>query len=361
MDQLSRRTLNRTTLDRQSLLNRSTVTANAMVEQLVGMQAQNPNDPYFALWSRVEQFEAQTLSSMVERGEAVRGQLMRATIHLATTPDFLSLRPQLQTVCARTLASTVFARDTNEVDREALLTLGRSLLDGEPMTRARLGPLLEAEWPGVPGASLAQVITYLLPVVQIPPRGLWQQTGAAAWTSVERWTGSELVTGLPVEDVLRRYLAAFGPASVADMRAWSGLSGLREIVDRMRPQLRVFRSESGDELLDLSDAPVVDEDTPAPPRFLPEYDNVLLAHSDRSRFFLDGVVPQGWLGNLLVDGMFSGGWKVHSGRGGHRMEIMLQRAIPRAEVEAAVDEGNRLLGFVESGNTPGEVTVITVD
>ena len=361
MDQLSRRTLNRTTLDRQSLLSRSTVTANAMVEQLVGMQAQNPNDPYFALWSRIDQFEAQTLSSMVERGEAVRGQLMRATIHLATTPDFLSLRPQLQTVCARTLASTVFARDTNEVDREALLELGRSLLDGEPMTRARLGPLLEAEWPGVPGASLAQVVTYLLPVVQIPPRGLWKQTGAAAWTTIERWTGSELVTGLSVEDVLRRYLAAFGPASVADMRAWSGLSGLREIVDRMRPQLRVFRSESGVEHLDLPDAPIVDEDTPAPPRFLPEYDNVLLGHSDRSRFFLDGVVPQGWVGNLLVDGMFSGGWKVHSGRGGHRMEIMLQRAIPRAEVEAAVEEGNRLLAFVESGNTPGEVTVLTVD
>jgi hypothetical protein len=361
MDQLSRRTLNRTTLDRQSLLNRSTVTAKAMVEQLVGMQAQNPNDPYFALWSRIDHFEAQTLSTMVERGEAVRGALMRATIHLATTPDFLSLRPQLQSVCARTLGSTVFARDSKEVDREALLRLGRSLLDGEPMTRARLGPLLEAEWPGVPGASLAQVVTYLLPVVQVPPRGLWQQTGAAAWTTVESWTGSELMTGLPVEDVLRRYLAAFGPASVADMRAWSGLSGLKEIVDRMRPQLRVFRSESGVELLDVPDAPVVDDDTPAPPRFLPEYDNVLLGHSDRSRFFLEGVVPQGWVGNLLVDGMFSGGWKVHRGRGGHRMEIMLQRAIPRAEVEAVVEEGNRLLAFVGPGNTSGEVTLLTVD
>jgi hypothetical protein len=229
------------------------------------------------------------------------------------------------------------------------------------MTRARLGPLLEAEWPGVPGASLAQVVTYLLPVVQVPPRGLWQQTGAAAWTTVESWTGSELMTGLPVEDVLRRYLAAFGPASVADMRAWSGLSGLKEIVDRMRPQLRVFRSESGVELLDVPDAPVVDDDTPAPPRFLPEYDNVLLGHSDRSRFFLEGVVPQGWVGNLLVDGMFSGGWKVHRGRGGHRMEIMLQRAIPRAEVEAVVEESNRLLAFVGPGNTSGEVTLLTVD
>lgn len=361
MDQLSRRTLNRTTLDRQSLLNRSTVTANEMVEQLVGIQAQNPSDPYFALWSRIDHFEPQTLSTMIERGEAVRGQLMRATIHLTTTPDFLSLRPQIQSVCARTLASTVFARDTKEVDREALLKLGRSLLERGPMTRAKLGPLLEAEWPGVPGASLAQVVTYLLPVVQIPPRGLWNRSGAAAWTTVESWTGSQLVNGLPLEDVLRRYLAAFGPASVADMRAWSGLSGLREIVDRMRPQLRVFRTESGVELLDVPDAPIVDEDTPAPPRFLPEYDNVLLAHSDRSRFFFDGVAPQGWVGNLLVDGMFSGGWKVTSSRGVHRMEIVLQRAIPRAEVEAAVEEGHRLLALVEPENTSGEVTVLDVD
>ncbi|HEX5695150.1 MAG TPA: winged helix DNA-binding domain-containing protein [Acidimicrobiia bacterium] len=357
MDRIPARVLNRTTLHRQALLDRSDSTAAAMIEHVVGMQAQNPNDPYFALWARLTSFDQSELSTMIREGLAVRGQLMRATIHLVTTRDFLALRPQLQTVCARTLGSTSFARDTAAVDRSALLNEGRALLEERPMTRAQLGGALEPRWPGVPPASLAQVVTYLLPVVQVPPRGMWQRSAPAAWTTIEGLTGGELGDEPPVEDTVLRYLAAFGPASIKDVRAWSGLPGLREIVDRIRPRLRTFVNDSGVELLDLPDATLVEPDVPAPPRFLPEYDNVLLGHADRSRFFLEGVIPEGWRGNLMIDGMFSGSWKVGHDRRGTRLEIDLKRKVGKSELQAATGEADRLLAvaFPEAANRDVEV------
>jgi hypothetical protein len=329
-----------------------------MIEHLVGMQAQNPNDPYWALWSRTEGFAAEELSEMISKREAVRGQLMRSTIHLVTTPDFLSLRPQLQSVLARTLGSTAFARDTKDVDRGELLDRARKLLEERPMTRAELGPLLGERWPGIPEPSLAQVATYLLPVVQVPPRGLWQQSGQAAWTTIEKWSGAVLGPESFAEETVRRYLAAFGPASVGDIRAWSGLTGVRDVVGGMRrPKLRKLTTESGAELLDLPNLSIVDEDTPAPPRFLPEYDNVLLGHNDRSRFFLEGVIPKGWVGNLMVDGMFSGAWKTSKTKAGSRLEIELLRTISKSELQEVNEEAERLRAFAFSGDTSGEIVV----
>ena len=347
MDRISRRALNRTTLGRQLLLKRSDMAVADAVEHLVGMQAQNPHDPYYALWSRLDGFEPSELSGMIEEREAVRGALMRATLHLATTPDYASLRSQLRPTVAAVLGSTSFARDTETVERQALLARGRSLLEERPMTRAELAPLLEETWPGIPGASLAQVVTYLLPVIQVTPRGLWGRTGPAAWTTIESWAGVEVPAQSQVEQTVIRYLAAFGPASIADIRVWSRLSGLRPVVEKMRSGFRVLHGEDGSELLDLPDAPVFDEGTPAPPRFLPEYDNVLLGHSDRSRFFLPEVVPPGWVGNLLVEGLFSGWWKIARSRNRAEVEVCLLRAVPRAEMKAVGEEAERLLIFAQ--------------
>ena len=217
------------------------------------------------------------------------------------------------------------------------------------MTRAELAPILEERWPGTPGASLAQVVTYLLPLVQVTPRGLWGRTGPAAWATIETWSGAELPTTTSIEDTVHRYLAAFGPASIADMRVWSRLKGLRPVVEAMRPRLRVLEGEDGAELFDLPDAPILDEDTPAPPRFLPEYDNVLLGHADRSRFFVPGVIPPGWAGNLLVDGVFSGSWKLHRSRNAARLEVSLLRPVRKVEAAAVEEEGERLLFFAHPG------------
>jgi hypothetical protein len=325
------------------LLERSGLSAAETMTRLVGMQAQNPHDPYYALWARLDGFSAEELSGMIERKEALRGALMRATLHIATTDDFLSMRSLLQPTMAAVLGSTSFAKDTAEVDRDALLAYGRSLLDEAPLTRAQLGPLLEVRWPGVPASSLAQVVTYLLPVVQVPPRGLWGRSGQAAWATVEAWAGVSIPAESDPRPLVMRYLAAFGPASVSDIRVWSRLNGLRDVVDGMRSQLRAVAGPDGMELLDVPDGVILGEDVPAPPRFLPEYDNVLLGHADRSRFFVDGVVPPGWVGNLLVDGIFSGWWKIGKKGKERHLEVHLLRKVSRSDMAAVGDEAERLL------------------
>ena len=355
--QLSRRALNRTTLGRQLLLERAQNTPAEAMELLVGMQAQNPDDPYYALWSRLEGFDPQTLSGMIERREALRGALMRATLHLSTTSDFLFLRSHLQETLATVLGSTSFAKDTAGLDWTVLLEEGKSLLDQRPMTRAALARALQERWPEVSGTSMAQVVTYLLPVVQVPPRGLWGRSGAATWTTIESWVGRELPTLQAHERIVLRYLAAFGPATISDIRVWSKLNGLRQVVDGIRGRLRTLRGPDDSELLDLPDAPILDEDTSAPPRFLPEYDNVLLGHSDHSRFFTTGIMPPGWVGNLLVDGMFSGWWKI--GRKGEKsgLEVHLLRKVPRAQVKAVGQEAERLHLFAAPNAVNHEIVV----
>ena len=279
---LSQRALNRALLERQLLLQRVVKPAAETIEQLVGLQAQVPKVPYVALWTRLEGFHQQELADLLASRQAVRVPLMRATIHLVTARDCLALRPVMQSVLRRCFNSqSPFGHRLAGVDLEAVLAAGKALIEEQPRSRAVLGPLLAAQWPDRDPEALAMAISYLLPVVQVTPRGLWGQSGAASWTTIEHWLGESLETELPAEAAVYRYLAAFGPATVGDIRVWSGLTGLREIVERLRPRLKTFRDEKGRELFDLPQAPRPDPETPAPPRFLPEYDNVVLSHDDR--------------------------------------------------------------------------------
>jgi Winged helix DNA-binding domain len=340
---LGRRALNRATLARQLLLERTRMPATRVVEHLVGMQAQNPLDPYYGLWARVEGFQPEELSDLIAEHGAVRSPGLRATIHLVTAGDARSTRPILGPVLARTFGSTSFARDIEGLERGALLDSARAIIEESPRTRAALGPLLADLWPGRVPNSLAMAATYLMPVVQVPPRGMWQRKGAAAWTTMESWLGRPLDAPGAPDELILRYLAAFGPAAKKDMRVWSGLAGLTGVVERLRPRLLTFRDESGAELFDLPEAPRPDPQTPAPVRFLPEYDNLLLSHSDRSRFFDGSTTPKGWVGNLLVDGMFAGSWKITRTRGRTRLEVSPGRQLNRAEMDEATVEGYRLL------------------
>ncbi len=329
-----------------------------MIEHLVGMQGQNPHDPYFALWSRIDGFQPEELSGLLESRLAVRAQLLRSTIHLVTTRDFLTIRPIVGSVLERTFGSTAFSRDVEGVDLDELFRLSRALLDERPRTRAELGPLLAERWPDRPAGSLAQAATYLLPVVQVTPRGIWQRSGPSAWATVESWLGRPLDSPGPPDDVILRYLAAFGPAAQKDVRVWSGLSGLAEVVARLRPQLRTFRDENGVELFDLPEAPRPDPDIPVPPRFLPEYDNLLLSHSDRSRFFDGQVFPQGWVGNLLVDGLFSGSWRIKRTKRQTLLEIEPGRTLPIADRQEVEAEGDRLLAFTDPNVDDRQVVIV---
>lgn len=343
-DVLTRRALNRATLARQNLLERSGDVVGT-VEHLVGMQAQNPLDPYFALWSRVEAFDPDVLGRLLLDRGAVRAQLMRGTIHLVTASDFGRLEPVFRPVLDRVFGSTQFAKDIAAVDRHELLALAKARLDEEPIGRAELGRFLGERWPDVTKASLAQAGTYLVPVVQTTPRGVWGSKGAAKWASADSWLGRERGPASSVRDLALRYLRAFGPASVSDMRNWSGLTGLKDVFADLRPRLRVWRSEDGGELFDLADAEHPDLDRPAPPRLLPEYDNLLLGHADRSRFF-DGPTPPGWVGSVLVDGMYAGWWR-HQGSGAATSLVVdLAVRVSRGDKVALETEAGHLLEWM---------------
>ncbi|MCI0544939.1 MAG: winged helix DNA-binding domain-containing protein, partial [Actinobacteria bacterium] len=219
-DRLDLRTLNRTTLRRHSLLSRSDGSTAETVTRLMGLQGQNPDDPYYALWSRLAEFDPDGLGGMVERGEMVRGQLMRGTIHLVTRKQYQRWRPVYEPLCARILSGTRFGKETGLIDRDHLLTLATELLEEHPRTRAELGALLAPMFPDIPRDSLAQTATYLMPVVQEPPRGVWGRTGPARWALLEPGPLDDTAA----EDIVVGYLGVFGPASVSDIRVWSGLT-----------------------------------------------------------------------------------------------------------------------------------------
>jgi hypothetical protein len=364
---LGQRALNRALLERQMLLRRERMPVATTVEHLVGMQAQSPGNPYLALWSRLEGFEAEQLSRMIAERGTVRATLMRATIHLVTARDDLALRPVMQSVPAQTFRSSHFARNVEGVDIGEVVACGRELLDEQPRTLGEIAPLLAERWPGVDPGSLSQAVGFLASLVHVPPRGLWQTSGRARLTPAESWLGRPIDQGQTADEIVMRYLGAFGPATTSDIRTWSRLTGLREVVERLRPRLRTFHDERGRELFDLPDGPLPDPETPAPPRFLPEYDNILLSHDDRGRITGDlaGIsIPAGAgsdYGSVLVDGFLAGMWRITRERGRATLTIEPAGSWSTADRSAVADEGARLLAFVAGDAVDYDVRFVPRD
>ncbi|MGA5701843.1 winged helix DNA-binding domain-containing protein [Peterkaempfera bronchialis] len=357
---LGRRALNRALLERHLLTERHRLSAAEVVERLVGLQAQDPKPPYVGLWSRVEGFRPEELSRLVEDRSVVRIALMRGTIHLVTAADCLALRPVLQRQLERT-ARTQWGGQLAGVDLGALAEAGRELVEERPLTFQGLGALLAERWPGCDPSALAMTVRCLLPLVQVPPRGVWGASGPAAHTTAAAWLGSPLVAEPAVDAMVLRYLAAFGPATVRDVQTWSGLTRLREVLERLRPRLCVFRDESGATLYDLPDAPRPDPETPVPVRLLAEFDNLLLSHADRTRVLPDAyrkrVCTSNGLvrGAVLTDGLVRGIWRIAGDRGAApRLRVELFEPLSAADREAVEREGLRLLAF-SLPNGGGEV------
>jgi hypothetical protein len=316
------------------------------------MQAQVPRDPYVGLWSRLEGFRAADLSDALQRREAIRMPFLRATLHLVTRRDALALRSVVDAVLDRSLHSqSPFGRAIEGVDVNELISVASALLAEQPRTRAQLGPLLAERWPDHDAASLAYACTYLLHLVQVTPRGLWKRGGASAFTTVEAWVGERPRRDAAPDEMVLRYLTAFGPATPADVRTWSGLAGAAEILDRLGPGLRTLRDDTGRQLFDVPRAPLPREDVPAPVRFLPEYDNALLSHADRGRIVsadTKGWTEVGW-GLVLVDGFTAARWRAFPEGDAARLRVEPFRKLAAHEREDVEREATDLAVFLTDG------------
>jgi Winged helix DNA-binding domain len=350
---LDPRALNRALLERQMLLRRRRVPALAAVERLVGLQSQVPRDPYVALWSRLDHFRPAALAQPMADRRALRMTLLRGTLHTVTAGDGIAIRPMVQRVMERTYyGSSPLRAAAGSVDEAELLSTIRALLAERPRSRADLGKALAERWPNVDASSLSFAM-YLVPIVQVTPRGIWGQSGSAAFTTLEAWVGRPVDGSDDAGPLILRYLRSFGPSTVADAQAWSGLSGLRPAFEALRPRLRTVRDDRGRELFDVPGAPYPDPDTPAPVRFLPEYDNVALGHKDRIRIIPEGVTQWtevGW-GCVLVDGFAAARWRLSVDGDDATLRIEPFGRLGRDDRASVSVEGKRLAAFLapESG------------
>lgn len=355
---LSNRALNRALLARQGLLEPWSVTVTEAVERLVGMQAQAPTAPYTGLWTRIPDFDPLLLSTLVADGSILRLAMMRSTIHLVSSTDCRLLRPVVQPALDRSLRS-VLGRRADGVDQDAVALRARELVQQRPRTFAELGPLLAETWPTVPAEDLTRIARTRLALVQLPPRGLWGTSGPAVHTTAEHWPGIELADDRSPRQLILRYLAAFGPATVADVQAWSGLTGLRASLAALRPDLVTYRNERDQELLDVPDGLLPPEGDPVPPVIVGGFDNLLLSHVDRARIFDDsrraaimgvnGIVRP----TFLIDGLVAGTCRVDEADDRVTVTFTAFQSVRRTDRSALTRQGRRLAAFL----TPGRVDV----
>jgi hypothetical protein len=358
---LTLRELNRATLARQMLLDREKLPVLDAVERLVGLQAQLPGPPFVGLWARLQDFRRDDLKRLMSERLVVRATLMRATLHLMTAVDYLLLRPALQPALARSLQG-IAGRRMQGLDVEQLVATVRAFFAHEPRAFAELREVLSDLLPDRDPSALAYAVRTHLPLVQVPSaNSTWGYSGRTPFTPAESWLGRPLAASQDPRRLFFRYLAAFGPAGVMDFQAWSGLTRTKGAIEALKPELRSFRDEKGNELLDLPDAPRPPGDVPASARFVPDYDNLILSHSDRTRVISDEYRPRIFLSaarvraTFLVDGFVRGAWKIEKSRRAATLVIEPFEPLADEDRDALTGEGERLLRFVADGAETVEV------
>lgn len=358
---LTRRSLNRATLERQLLLRRANVSAHTVIERLVGLQAQDPDPPYIGLWSRIAAFQLDDLTQLLYQRKVVRATLFRGTQHLVTADDYLWLRPLLQPMLDRWQKGG-FGKLTAGLDLTELAAVVRTILGQDTVARPDLGRALVERWPGRDPVALARSAQGLLPVVHPPPDGTWGRRGTTPFTLADQWLNRPLAGEPSARDLILRYLAAFGPATVKDVQAWSGMTRLREAVESIRSQLCVFLDEAGQELFDLPEAPRPGQDVPAPVRFLAALDNVVLGHADRTRMMTDEqrkhvIVDAA----MTVDGFVHGLWTIKRAKSTATLVVRLFKTLSSTQRAAVIEEGASLLRFAAGDADSHDIRFQPVD
>ena len=343
---LTLRALSRATLARQLLLKRERVSAQDVIARLAGMQAQVPKPPFIGLWTRIEDFDAAELRALIAKRKVVRSTLMRGTIHLVTAEDFLAWRMPIQPVLD--IGRGAIA---GEQPLDKLTPVARAFFEEKPQTFDALRKHL-AERFGGNERLLAYTVRMHLPLVLVPDASPWGWAGNAPFAVAETYLGQKVAKAADARALALRYLAAFGPATAADFQTWSGLRTAKAVLEELRPQLLTFEGEKKKtELFDLPDAPRPAEDAPAPVRFLPEFDNLLLAHADRTRVLPEEhrarVVTKNLriLGTFLVDGFVAGTWEMPKKKGG-KLELEPFGKLDRATKKALDEEASALAAFL---------------
>ncbi|WP_031497954.1 winged helix DNA-binding domain-containing protein, partial [Bryobacter aggregatus] len=342
---LTLRDLNRTLLDRQMLLARKTWSAAEAVQRLVALQAQLATPPYLGLWTRVEGFAVAELVAAMQQGAVVRAPFLRSTLHLVTAADFAWIRPLLQPALERAWQGFFGARKSG-IDTRALTAAARDLIASGPLSMSELSDGLLGHFPGWNKEAMEYGARTHLPLVQVPPAGMWKGGTSAKYRMLE-------VTAKAPEEFVRRYLAAFGPASVKDLQAWAGYAAIGKVMLGMREELVEYRDETGRTLFDLQQGKIVTGEEAAPVRLVPEYDNLVLSHADRSR-----IVPEEYRklvllsagrvrATVLVDGFVAGAWKIERGKKESKVLIEMFRPVSRA-IRTQIDgEAERLRHFYD--------------
>ena len=345
--------LNRATLARQLLVERARITPLAAIERLAGLQAQLPRPPFVGLWSRVRGFERAQLAKLVHAREAVRATMMRGTIHLVSAADYLALRGALQPMLSAGMRS-ILGKRVDGLDLAALTAHAKTLL---PTTFDAVRKGLSARFRGHDDRALGYAVRMHLPLVLVPTETRWAYPGNAAFHDAELWLGAPVDEAAGAAALVLRYLAAFGPATPRDAQAWSGLRGLAPVFEALRDRLVVVTDASGRELFDLPNAPRPSADVPVPIRFLPEFDNLLLAYADHARIIdpakrpalttKNGIVAASY----LVDGRVAGTWELERTRNTATLVLAPFAAHPRATRAAIDEEGDALLRWHEPDAT----------
>ncbi len=349
---LKLRELNRATLARQMLLARETLPVPAAIERLIGLQAQLASAPYVGLWTRLRDFRCEDLAREIENRKVVKATLMRATLHLCTAEDYVRFRTALKPMLIGA-ASAIAKQRGQDFDLDKVLKAARKFIGEKPRSFAEISDMVTKLMPDHDVGAMRYSVRTHIPMVQVPVTTGWSYSNKPEFTLAESWIGRPISPDDNLRELVPRYLAAFGPASVTDAQTWLGLK-LKETFEKLKPELQTYRGEGRLELFDLPDAPLPTEDVPAPVRFLPEYDNLLLSHSNRTRVIADEYRSKVYLPGLrvaatiLVDGFVRGAWKIEKSKTAATLVIEPFEKLTKKDRVALTEEGERLVRFVES-------------